>query len=86
MQRSLYGLKQFGWMWYYHLNEYLLKEDYIFSCVFIKKFECKFIIITICVYDSNITGAYEKLPKVVNFLKKEFEMKYFEEVMFSLGL
>ena len=26
LQRSLYGLKQSGCMWYNHLSEYLLKE------------------------------------------------------------
>ena len=39
--RSLYGLKQFGCMWYNHLNEYLLKEGFennpICPCVFNQK-------------------------------------------------
>ena len=39
-QRSLYGLKQFGRMWYNRLSNYLLKEGYINNsicpCVFIK--------------------------------------------------
>ena len=41
LQRSLYGLKQSGRMWYNRLSEYLLKEGYannpICPCVFIKK-------------------------------------------------
>ena len=41
LQRSLYGLKQSGCMWYNHLSEYLLKEGFennpICPCVFIKK-------------------------------------------------
>ena len=41
LQRSLYGLKQFGRMWYNRLSEYLLKEGYVNNpiclCVFIKK-------------------------------------------------
>ena len=41
LQRSLYGLKQFGRMWYNCLSEYLLKEGFennpICPCVFIKK-------------------------------------------------
>ena len=41
LQRSLYGLKQSGRMWYNRLSEYLLKEGYVNSpidlCVFIKK-------------------------------------------------
>ena len=41
LQRSLYGLKQSGRMWYNHLSEYLLKERFennqICPCVFIKR-------------------------------------------------
>ena len=41
LQRSLYGLKQSGHMWYNRLSEYLLKEGFennpICPCVFIKK-------------------------------------------------
>jgi len=41
LQKSLYGLKQSGRMWYNRLSEYLLKEGYknnqICPCVFIKK-------------------------------------------------
>ena len=29
LQRSLYGLKQSGRMWYNHLSQYLLKEGYV---------------------------------------------------------
>jgi hypothetical protein len=43
LQRSLYGLKQSGRMWYNRLSEYLLKEGFennpICPCVFIKKSE-----------------------------------------------
>ena len=43
LQRSLYGLKQSGRMWYNHLSQYLLKEGYVNNsicpCVFIKKTE-----------------------------------------------
>ena len=41
LQRSLYGLKQSGRMWYNRLSEYLINEGYtndaICPCVFIKK-------------------------------------------------
>ena len=41
LQRSLYGLKQFGLMWYNHRSEYLLRKGYvnnpICSCIFFKK-------------------------------------------------
>ena len=41
IQRSLYGLKQSGRIWYNRLSEYLLKEGFennqICPCVFIKR-------------------------------------------------
>ena len=41
LQRSLYGLKQSGPMWYNLRSEFLLKKEYInndsYPCVFIKK-------------------------------------------------
>ena len=55
LQRSLYGLKQSGHMWYNHLSEYLLKEGFknnpICPCVLIKKSEFGFAIIAIYVDD-----------------------------------
>ena len=64
LQRSLYGLKQSGRMWYNRLSEYLLKEWYvnnlIFSCVFIKKSETRLTIIAVYVGDLNL---YEGLLK-----------------------
>ena len=43
LQRSLYGLKQSGHMWYNRFSEYLLKEGYVNNpicpCIFIKKSE-----------------------------------------------
>ena len=41
LQRSLYGLKQSGRMWYSRLSEYWLKKGYVNNlicpCIFIKK-------------------------------------------------
>ena len=46
LQRSFYGLKQSGRMWYNRLSEYLIKEGYINNhicpCVFINKSEFGF--------------------------------------------
>ena len=53
LQRSLYGLKQSGHMWYNRFSEYLLKEGYvnnpICTCIFIKKSETGFAIIAVYV-------------------------------------
>ena len=79
LQRSLYGLKQSGRMWYNRLSEYLLKEGYVNNpicpCVFIKKSETGFTIITVYVDDLNLVGTTEELTKTAEYLRKEFEMK-----------
>ena len=74
----------------YLLSEFLLKEgyknDHICPCVFIKRFGFEFFIIDVYVDDLNIIGTLEELSKVVNLLKKEFEMKELGKTKFCLGL
>ena len=83
LQRSLYGLKQSGRMWYNRLSEYLLKEGYVNNticpCVFIKRSDSGFAIIAVYVDDLNIIGTPEELNKTISYLKKEFEMKDLEK-------
>ena len=61
LQKSLYGLKQSGPMWYNRLSEYLLKEGFennpICPCVFIKKSESGFAIVSVYVDDLNLVGT-----------------------------
>ena len=63
LQRSLYGLKQFGRMWYNRLSQYLLKEghvnDPIYPYVFIKKTAVGFAILAVYVDDLNLNGTLE---------------------------
>ena len=58
LQRSLYGLKQSGRMWYNRLSECLIKEGYtnnpVCPCVFIKKNGSEFVIIAVYVDDLNL--------------------------------
>ena len=90
LQRSLYGLKQSGRMWYNRLSEYLLKERYVNNpicpCVFIKKSETRFAIIVVYVDDVNLVGTPKKLTKTAEYLKKEFEMKDLGKTKFCIGL
>ena len=90
LQRSLYGLKQSGRMWYNRLSEYLLKEGYVNNpicpCVFIKKSEIGFAIIAVYVDDLNLVGTPEELTKTAEYLKKEFEMKDLGKTKFCIGL
>ena len=67
-------------MWYNRLSEYLLKEGYVNDVIcpyiFIKKSKSGFVVIAVYVDDLNIIGTPEENTKDVNYLKKEFEMKY----------
>ena len=90
LQRSLYGLKQFRRIWYNHLSEYLLKEEYVNNpiclCVFIKKLETGLTIIAVYVDDLNLIGTPEELTKAANYLNNEFEMKDLGKTRYCLGL
>ena len=90
LQRSLYGLKQSGRMWYNHLSEYLLKEGYVNNpicpCIFIKKSKIEFAIIVVYVDDLNLIRTLKALTRMANYLKREFEMKDLGKTKFSLGL
>ncbi|KAG7529168.1 Ribonuclease H-like superfamily [Arabidopsis suecica] len=91
LNKSLYGLKQSGRMWYNRLSDYLVREGYkndpISPCIFIKKFTNKgFVIIAVYVDDLNILGTSGEIAQTVEYLKKEFEMKDLGKTKFCLGL
>jgi hypothetical protein len=71
LQRSLYGLKQSGRMWYNRLSEYLLKEGFennpIYPCIFIKKSESGFAIIAVYIEDLNLVGTPKELIKTATY-------------------
>ena len=77
-------------MWYNRLSEYLSKRAYendiICPCLLIKKFLKGFAILAVYVDDINLIGTPEELEEIVNYLKKEFEMKDLEKTRFCLGL
>ena len=68
----------------------MLKEGYknnsICPCVLIKGYGFEFVIIAMYVDDSNIIRTPGELPKAVDYLKKEFEMKDLGKTKFCLGL
>ena len=79
LQRSLYGLKQSGRMWYNRLSDYLLKKGYVNNeiclCVFIMKSPSGFVIIVVYVDDLNIIGTPKEIDDARTHMKEEFEMK-----------
>ena len=89
-QRSLYGLKRSGRMWYNRLSHYLLEEGYVNNsicpCVFIKKTKNGLTIIAVFVDDLNLIETSKELIKTTNYLKKEFEMKCLRKTRYCLGL
>ena len=90
LQRSLYRLKQSGRMWYNRLNEFLLKKGYVNNedcpCVFIRKSQNGFCIISVYVDGLNIIGYIEDIKEISAYLKAEFEMKDLGRIWFCLGL
>ena len=79
LQKSLYGLKQSGRMWYNQLSEFLKLKGYTnnddYPCVFIKKSSTGFYIISMYVDDLNIIGNEPDINEARRHLKTEFEMK-----------
>ena len=90
LQKSLYGLKQYGCMWYNRLSEYLIKiryiNDPIYLCVFIKQSKSEIAIVAVYVDDLNLIGTLEKLKKIAKCLNNEFEMKDLRKTKYYLVL
>jgi hypothetical protein len=66
-------------MWYNRLNEFFLNKGYSnnddCTCVFIRKSNIGFCIISVYVDDLNIIGHTKDIDEAHNHLKTEFEMK-----------
>ena len=77
-------------MWYNRLSEYLLQKGYSNSddcpCVFIKKSQTGFCIISVYVDDLNIIGHKQDIDEACKHLKTEFELKDLGKTKFCLGL
>ena len=90
LNKSLYGLKQSGRMWYKRLSTFLtnegFKNDPISPCVFIKHSNLGFVIIAVYVDDLNLIGTRDEISKIACSLKNEFEMKDLGKTKFCLGL
>jgi hypothetical protein len=77
-------------MWYNRLSEFLEKRGYTNStdcpCVFIRRSQNGFCIISVYVDDLNIIGTEEDIEEASSYLKSEFEMKDLGKTKFCLGL
>jgi len=74
-------------MWYNRLSDFLLKKGYVNNddcpCVFIKRSQHGFCIISVYVDDLNIIGHTEDIEVACT---AEFEMKDLGKTRFCLGL
>ena len=90
LQRSLYGLKQSGRMWYNRLSDYLINKVYvnnvICSYIFIKKIISRFMIIAVYVDNLNIIGTENEIHEATIYLQEEFEMKDLEKIKYCLSV
>jgi hypothetical protein len=90
LNKSLYGLKQSGRMWYNRLKEFILNKDYSnnddYSCIFIRKSSTGFCIISVYIDDLNIIGTEFGINETWNHLKTQFEMKDLGKTKFCLDL
>lgn len=78
LQRSMYGSKQSGRMWFNQLNRYLLKRGFPnnYDCppVFIKKSLNAFCIISVYVNYLNILGTTQDIKQAMAYLNIELEI------------
>ena len=90
LEKSLYGLKQSGRMWYNQLSEFLLKKGYTNNddcpCVFIKKSQTRFYIISVYIDDLKIIDSSKDIEEAHKRLKKKFEIKDLGKTKYCLGL
>jgi hypothetical protein len=90
LQKSLYGLKQSGRMWYNRLSEFLLRKGYMKNddcpCVFIKRSKVGFCVISVYVDDLNIIGNKLDIDEARHHLTTKFEMNDLGKTKFCLGL
>ena len=61
-------------------------NNFICSCIFIKKSKTGFTIIVVYVDDLNFVDILEEVTKTTKYLKREFEMKHLGKTKFCLCL
>ena len=90
LQRSLYGLKQAGRMWYQYLRDFLVECGFMNSelcpCVFIKQHLGDFVILAVYVDDINLIGSKTAVDDAAKVLGSKFHMKDLGKTSLCLGL
>ena len=91
IKRSIYGLKQASRQWNLKFHQVMLKDGFTLMeedhCVYIKRSNNHFIILSLYVDDILIVGKYKKLIYVTKkWLSSNFEMKDMGEASYVLGV
>jgi len=91
LKRSLYGLPQSGRNWYLKLKEELLKNEFKTitsdSCVFVKYDQTCFFVLSSYVDDfTTLDDNNQNCDRIINSLRKEFEIKETTESKKFLGI
>ena len=91
LNKSIYGLKQSGRMWYNLLHDFLIANDFIQStsdyCVYTRKRGESQVILIVWVDDIIVAGSTtEDANEVKSMLSKRFRMKDFGSISNFLGI
>jgi hypothetical protein len=90
VQKSIYGLKQSGLMWYLTMKDCLLSKGFVnhetIPCIFIKREGTEFVIIALYVDDLTIFGTRSMVFKIKEEMEKRFEMKDLGKLSLTIGL
>ena len=87
IHKALFGLKQAGRLWYWHLKDFLLDQQFTndptLPCIFVYKQRAEFVILAVYVDDMNLNPACQYAMKR---LQSRFNMKFLGKTSLYLGL
>ena len=91
LERSIYGLKQSSRQWYLRFHNAVTSYDFQMieedHCVYIKRFEDDFVILSLYVDDILLAGnSLDSVMAIKEWLSSNFEMKDMGEAEFILGV
>ena len=91
LKRSIYGLKQASWQWYWKFDQVItsfgFKENIIDQCIYLKFSGSKFIILVLYIDDILLASSdMELLHETKRFLSSKFDMKDLGNAFFVMGI
>ena len=90
IHKALYGLKQVERLWYQHLRDFLLEQQFTndpaLPCIFVYKQGIEFVILAMYVDDINLISTPTACQYAVKRLQSHFNMKFLGKTSLCLGL